>query len=173
MLAPISFGAAFQNRARSWARSIRQRSSTRADPAREVYVQASRKSYVTQSACVAVSHSALKSGLPKHISRPTLKRTRAEAAEALPQESPLGSLSCTMSLECIDGGFMEMTVSGHGHSFMASSKRLQSLQTLCWRVWGTQLLHNSMRRSTVTRSCHQATRCATAMSASSWLSIGP
>lgn len=36
-----------------------------------------------------------------------MKRTRVEA---LPQETPLGSLFSTMSLECIDGGFMEVPV---------------------------------------------------------------
>ena len=78
-----------------------------ADPAREVYVQASRKSYVTQSACVAVLKSVRKHGLPKHISRPTMKRTRVDA---LPHESPCGSLFSSMRLTCIDGGFLQVPV---------------------------------------------------------------
>ncbi|CAL1143558.1 unnamed protein product [Cladocopium goreaui] len=54
-----------------------------------VYVAAAGHSFVSQSGLVAVLKAVRKHGLPDAISRPTLKRRRADA---IPQETPVGPL---------------------------------------------------------------------------------
>ena len=72
-----------------------------------VYVAAAGNSFVSQSGLVAVLKAVRKHGLPDAISRPTLKRRRAEA---IPQETPVGPLWGSIQLLCEDNKLLELPV---------------------------------------------------------------
>ena len=63
---------------------------------RRVYLEASRDSFISQSALVKAFKAVREHGLPEHISRPTLKRTRVSE---LASQTPVGPLWGTMKLE--------------------------------------------------------------------------
>ncbi|CAJ1425165.1 unnamed protein product [Effrenium voratum] len=73
-----------------------------------VYISAGRRSYVTQSAMVAVLKAVRDHGLPERISRQTLKRTRQQE---LPKDTALGDLWRTIELELQDGSSLSLPVS--------------------------------------------------------------
>ena len=72
-----------------------------------VYVAAAGNSFVSQSGLVAVLKAVRKHGLPDAISRPTLKRRRAEA---IPRETPVGPLWGSIQLLCEDNKLLELPV---------------------------------------------------------------
>lgn len=68
----------------------------------QVYIRAHQRSFVSQAGLIEVLKSVKKHGMPKAVSRRTLKRTRqAELA----QDTPVGKLFTTLSLEMVDGTF--------------------------------------------------------------------
>ena len=69
-----------------------------------VFIEAHRQSYVSQSGVIAVLESVKKHGLPKHISRQTLKRSRQDEIDC---NSPMGELFTTISVEMQNGSFKE------------------------------------------------------------------
>ena len=72
---------------------------------RDVYVASASHAFVSQSGLVALLKSVREHGLPEHISRQTLKRTRVQA---LPGDTPLGPLQSTLSLIEEQGGTLEL-----------------------------------------------------------------
>eukprot|EP00435_Cladocopium_sp_Y103_P027822 s3514_g6.t2 len=74
---------------------------------RNVYVAAAGHSFVSQSGLVAVLKAVRKHGLPDAISRPTLKRRRAEA---IPQATPVGPLWGSIQLLCEGNSLLELPV---------------------------------------------------------------
>ena len=72
-----------------------------------VYVAAAGHSFVSQSGLVAVLKAVREHGLPDAISRPTLKRRRADA---IPQETPVGPLWGSIQLLCEDNNLLELPV---------------------------------------------------------------
>ena len=74
---------------------------------RQVYILAGRRSYVTQSAMVAVLQAVRDHGLPERISRQTQKRTRQQE---LPKDTALGDLWRTIELELQDGSSLSLPV---------------------------------------------------------------
>ena len=72
-----------------------------------VYVAAAGHSFVSQSGLVAVLKAVRKHGLPDAISRPTLKRRRADA---IPQETPVGPLWGSIQLLCEGNSLLQLPV---------------------------------------------------------------
>lgn len=68
----------------------------------QVYIRAHRRSFVSQSGLIEVLKSVKEHGMPKAVSRRTLKRTRQ--AELM-DDTPVGKLFTTLSLEMEDGSF--------------------------------------------------------------------
>ena len=83
------------------------RAMTSPSSSMNVYVAAAGNSFVSQSGLVAVLKAVRKHGLPDAISRPTLKRRRAEA---IPRETPVGPLWGSMQLLCEDNKLLELPV---------------------------------------------------------------
>ena len=83
------------------------RAMTSTSSSMNVYVAAAGHSFVSQSGLVAVLKAVRKHGLPDAISRPTLKRRRAEA---IPQETPVGPLWGSIQLLCEDNRLLELPV---------------------------------------------------------------
>ena len=69
-----------------------------------VFIEAHRQSYVSQSGVIAVLEAVKKHGLPKHLSRQTLKRTRQDEIDC---HSPMGELFTTISVEMQSGSLKE------------------------------------------------------------------
>ena len=72
-----------------------------------VYVAAAGHSFVSQSGLVAILKAVRKHGLPDAISRPTLKRRRADA---IPQETPVGPLWGSIQLLCEGNSLLQLPV---------------------------------------------------------------
>ena len=85
-------------------RTARAMSASSRGP-RDVYVASASHAFVSQSGMVALLKSVREHGLPEHISRQTLKRTRVQA---LPGHTPLGPLQSTLSRIEEQGGTLEL-----------------------------------------------------------------
>lgn len=79
-------------------------SSSRVVGSQRVFIEAHRQSYVSQSGVIAVLEAVKKHGLPKHLSRQTLKRTRQDEIDC---HSPMGELFTTISVKMQTGSFKE------------------------------------------------------------------
>ena len=79
-------------------------STGRVQGANRVFIEAHRRSYVSQHGVIAVLEAVKKHGLPKHLSRQTLKRSRQDEIEC---NSPMGELFTTISVEMQNGSFKE------------------------------------------------------------------
>ena len=83
------------------------RAMTSTSSGMNVYVAAAGHSFVLQSGLVAVLKAVREHGLPDAISRPTLKRRRADA---IPQETPVGPLWGSIQLLCEDNNLLKLPV---------------------------------------------------------------
>ena len=67
--------------------TMAESSTGRVQGANRIFIEAHRRSYVSQHGVIAVLESVKKHGLPKHLSRQTLKRSRQDEIDC---NSPMG-----------------------------------------------------------------------------------
>ena len=75
--------------------------------ANRVYIEAHGRSYVSQKGVIAVLKSIREHGMPKHVSRSTLKRTRERELDS---DTAYGPLFATIEVEAKQGGKKKIPV---------------------------------------------------------------